>query len=108
MNKMLRHIAAIVLLATYLPMVMLSSLHVHHESADTNDNCLHCVGHYEAQHHHHSDCQYCNFLSLNYLSQDHGQRTTLQPSHATFATHESAPINGSHHGVALLRAPPEA
>ena len=36
MNRFLRHIAPFILLASYLPMVVLSSLHVHHETIDAN------------------------------------------------------------------------
>ena len=85
----------------------MSSLHVHHDTVDTHDDCLKCVGHFEKQHHHQQDCQYCNFLSLEYFSQASVQSTV--PLHATnFCSADIATrTEMSHYGVSLLRAPPE-
>lgn len=44
MNQLLRHIVTIILLASYLPMVIISSLHVHHETIDIPDDCRQCAG----------------------------------------------------------------
>ncbi len=107
-HRALRHIAPIVLLAAYLPMLVMSSLHVHHDTVDLHDDCLQCVGHFEAQHHHQSDCQYCHFLSLDYLSQAMGQSTILLPTAEMLLSSASNPTMLLHHGVAQLRAPPVA
>ena len=105
--RALQHATSILLLAIYLPTVIMSSLHVHHDTVDTHDDCLKCVGHFEKQHHHQQDCQYCNFLSLEYFSQASVQSTV--PLHAT--DYCSADIatrtEMSRYGVSLLRAPPE-
>lgn len=107
-HRTLRHIISILLLATYLPMVVLSSLHVHHDTIDLEDGCNRCAGHYEAQHHHHDDCQYCNFLSLLYLSQDAGETDAVLPE-GNFCPAEIAEMAAiGCHGVAMLRAPPVA
>ena len=106
MNRLLRHIAPIVLLATYLPMAVLSSLHIHHETSDTSDHCQQCVGHFETQHHHQSDCQYCNFLSLSCLVQDSERPTAILPETENIITLAISPVVQLRHGVAQLRAPP--
>ncbi|MBP5546633.1 MAG: hypothetical protein J6X59_05075 [Bacteroidales bacterium] len=72
-----RRIASWILLVAYLPLVVMSSLHVHHETVDTKDVCSHCAGHIEDQHHHESNCQYCHFLNLSYLGQQTGQSTPI-------------------------------
>ena len=67
-------------------MVVLSSLHVHHETIDAHDDCQQCVGHIEEAHHHDHDCLYCSFLSLNYLVQGDGQTMEIIPTAECFAT----------------------
>lgn len=106
MNRLLRHIAPIVLLATYLPMAVLSSLHIHHETSESSDHCRQCVGHFESQHHHQSDCQYCNFLSLTCLVQNSERPAVSLPETETIVTLAISPVVQLCHGVARLRAPP--
>ncbi len=106
MNRLLRHIAPIVLLASYLPMVVLSSLHVHHETIDVQDDCLQCVGHIETAHHHDHDCLFCNFLAQSYLAQDGGEPATILPATELISTPTPAMVSQLRLGVALLRAPP--
>lgn len=108
MNRLLRHIASFLLLASYLPMVMLSSLHVHHETIDAHDDCQQCVGHIEEVHHHDHDCLFCNFLVQNYLVQDEGKTAVLFPSAERISVPTVAVVKQLHHGVAQLRAPPTA
>lgn len=103
-----RHIASIVLLATYLPTVMLSSVHVHHETQDTHDDCLQCAGHIESHHHHEHDCLFCHFLSLNYLVQAAGQSRTILPTTDRCPAFVAEQVTTTSHGVSLLRAPPTA
>ena len=108
MNRLLRHIVSIVLLAIYLPMIVLSSLHVHHDTIDAHDDCQQCVGHVEEAHHHDHDCLYCNFLSLDCMVQDEGQTVDLLPVTKCIATPTPTAVLQFHHGVARLRAPPAA
>lgn len=104
--RTLRHIASILLLAAYLPMVMLSSLHVHHDTVDTHDNCLQCAGHFESHHHHQHDCPYCNLLAQYYFGQQPAQYGTFSPS----AERELPATAGTPCtqcvGEVMLRAPP--
>ena len=108
MNRLLRYIAPFVLLASYLPMAVLSSLHVHHDTIDAHDDCLQCVGHIEEAHHHDHDCFYCTFLGLNYLVQDKGKRVALFPATERIFTPTPTVVPQLRHGVTQLRAPPTA
>lgn len=108
MNRLLRHIAPIVLLATYLPMVVLSSLHVHHETIDVHDDCQQCVGHIETAHHHDHDCLFCNFLAQSYLVEDGGQTATILPAAERISLPTPTMVPQLRLGVAQLRAPPVA
>ncbi len=102
------HIASWLLLAAYLPMLLASSLHVHHETIDLKDNCGECAGHIEVQHHHKFDCQYCNFLNLDYWGKDSSQSDLILPTTSTPAPLvETSPVLTQHEGV-KLRAPPAA
>ena len=106
MKRFLRHIAPYVLLATYLPMVLLSSQHVHHDTKDTLDACGRCVGHIESYHHHDNDCLYCHILGQTYLGEN------VVPSDVVLPTSDSCPteimdrVATTTYGVAQLRAPP--
>lgn len=106
MNRFLRHIAPFVLLASYLPITVSSSLHVHHATIDAHDDCLQCVGHFETAHHHDHDCLFCIFLGLNYLLQDKGLSAAILPSTDRIPTPKTAMLSQFHYGVAQLRAPP--
>lgn len=106
MNRILRHIAPFVLLASYLPMAALSSFHVHHETIDAPDDCLQCVGHIETAHHHDHDCLFCTFLSLNYLISDQGQPAAILSVTEQISTPAPTRVLQFHYGVSQLRAPP--
>ena len=105
MNWM-RRIASWTLLVAYMPLVVLSSLHVHHETVDMHDDCMQCVGHIEEQHNHQCDCQYCHVLSQSYLGQADGQTVVLLPVTERLTLMACEPAVQLHYGVSLLRAPP--
>lgn len=108
MSRSLRHIASILLLATYLPMVMLSSLHVHHDTVDVHDNCLQCAGHIDNRHHHQHDCPYCNLMNQQYVGQPLSQpHATLSAAERVFCF-DTTCVAARDLGVAMLRAPPLA
>ncbi|MBR5988756.1 MAG: hypothetical protein IK003_04420 [Prevotella sp.] len=70
---MKRYIASWILLAAFLPMVVLSSLHIHETTQTTDTECAacvhhHCGGHmtqYDGQMH---QCVLCQFLTLSMLA----------------------------------------
>ncbi|MBP5515454.1 MAG: hypothetical protein J6X86_00760 [Bacteroidales bacterium] len=107
-HRAFRHIASIVLLAAYLPMLVASSLHIHHQSDETvdSDNYLQCTGHFEIQHHHNCDCQYCHFLGLNYLCQTAEESSLFIPDVESVSIPAPSQHVQTRQGVALLRAPP--
>jgi len=107
MKHLQRNIASIILLASYLPTVTLSSLHVHHETIDAHDDCQQCVGHIETAHHHDHDCPYCIFLSLNYIVQ---QTFRIVPLWEPATEPQLADVTNISYcyGTSLLRAPPVA
>ena len=108
MNRLLRNIAPYVLLASYLPMVLLSSLHTHHDTIDTRDDCGQCAGHIDNAHHHDHDCPYCTFLNLNCIVQDGAARASIHPATGHIAVPTPATMPQTVYGVASLRAPPVA
>ncbi|MBP5528302.1 MAG: hypothetical protein J6X79_07635 [Bacteroidales bacterium] len=101
-----RRIASWMLLAAYLPLVLLSSVHIHHETVDLHDNCLQCAGHFEVQHNHQCDCQYCHLLSQSYLGQDTEPLVVHIPVADSRPTEIVEKAEVFRHGVCLLRAPP--
>lgn len=104
----LRHIASVTLLAVYLPMVVLSSAHVHHETRDEHESCRQCVGHIEPRHHHEHDCPYCTFIGEEYLGQPSEQSKNILPFAGEIPPSIEGSSEGCCHGVAMLRAPPTA
>jgi hypothetical protein len=69
-----RHISAVVLLAIYLSVLLLSSVHLHPETALGMDACEQCVhhlphgGHLSAGNGTAHDCLLCQFLSISYVA----------------------------------------
>lgn len=70
----IRHIASWILLAVFVPMLLLSSLHVHEEAASLWDtectDCVHhcCHGHLSQAVSWVHDCVTCQFLTLTMLT----------------------------------------
>jgi hypothetical protein len=108
MARTLRHIAPIILLASYLLGVIPTSLHVHHDTVDAHDDCRQCFGHFEKHHHHQSDCPYCHFLGQDYFGQAWGQASLLFPTADRYPITTEEKAAETCHGVAMLRAPPMA
>ena len=67
-----RNIAAWVLLSVFVPMMMLSAVHIHKPAADETTSCAECAhhvnhpGHFTSAVEHLDDCVLCQFLSLVY------------------------------------------
>ena len=70
--KMKRRISAWLLLSVFLPMLLISSLHIHEEAPVSND-CYECVNHIPHQGHlslntiHLNDCVLCQLATLPFL-----------------------------------------
>lgn len=68
-----RHIASWMLLAVFVPMLVLSSLHVHERHDATDKECAECVAHHCHGHIGQADtsfdaCVLCQFLSLTFVA----------------------------------------
>lgn len=68
-----RRIAALLLLSVFLPMLVLSSLHVH-EGISAEGNCVECMnhiphaGHISLNLNHSHDCVLCQFVTQPFLT----------------------------------------
>lgn len=107
-HRNLRHIATYVLLMAYVPMMIASSIHIHHDTVDAPDNCGRCSGHVERQHQHQPDCQCCHFFHLHYMVPPFMRLATPPLPVATIATPAQPLLVAVGHGIAPLRAPPAA
>lgn len=70
--KTRRSISAYVLLAVFLPMLVLSSLHIHESAGSAETSCMECLhnqcgGHLTQMKTHTLDCVLCQFLTLPLL-----------------------------------------
>ena len=68
-----RHIASWLLLAVFVPMLLLSSVHIHETGETIATECADCVhhschGHMTATPHWAHDCVLCQFLTLTMLA----------------------------------------
>ena len=68
-----RHIASWILLAVFVPMLVMSSLHLHHSQTDITDSCSECVHHHCHGHLLQTDtdthnCVMCHFLTIPFVA----------------------------------------
>ena len=106
-----RHIAAWVLLAVYLPMLLISSLHVHETAEYGETTCAECVHH---QCHGHlsqlSDgmhqCVLCQILTLSYLSAGIGAWLCYRSARKAVYILPCRELCQRDTGFISLRAPP--
>ena len=108
---MKRQIAAFVMLAVFLPILLLSSLHVHEstENAEvTHVDCLHnhCGGHLTQTTVHMDDCVLCQFLTLTMLT---AAAMAVMLFIHVYKKYHAQPWCGHHAaccGVIVTRGPP--
>lgn len=111
MKRNKRHISAWILLAVFVPMLILSSLHVHHGSLTAEKECAECVHHHcnghitqgtETIHH----CVLCQFLSITFYAA--AIAAVLFYSHTAKTTYARKQCNLrlACRGFISLRAPP--
>jgi hypothetical protein len=111
-ETMKRHISSVVLLAVFLPMLILSSIHVHHSVHQQEKECEECVhhiphsGHIGVQTTCSFDCVLCQFLSLPFLMAAAVIFTARHHcSTISFSTKKQHTAKGTE-GIICLRAPP--
>lgn len=106
-----RHIASWVLLAVYLPMLLLSSLHIHRIKRFYEVECAACVQHQchghlvqlsEGMH----QCVLCQILTLTYVATTESVLHCYHPQQkAVYACYRQTPCL-TYTGFTSLRAPP--
>ncbi len=106
-----RHIASWLLLAVFVPVVVLSSLHIHKPAAGQPEACVECVHHHCGGHIGVSTvavhaCVLCQFLTLPMLVAAECRVLPFVPrcKRICMAWHRGTTAAGS--GVVGLRAPP--
>lgn len=108
-----RHISAWLLLSVYLPMLLLSSLHIHDAGQEGEATCHECVQH---QCHGHlsqfsgdlHQCVLCQILTLSFVATAVGMMLLSLPRRSMlYAAFSQAPCFRSCHSV-RLRGPPAA
>jgi hypothetical protein len=107
-----RHIASVVLLAVFLPMLLLSSLHVHPEAHLEDGDCKECVHHVPHAGHFTSgtscsfDCVLCQFLSLPFLMAPMVAFKAKHFIHTTSLCRLEQSVASGVRGLVFGRAPP--
>ena len=105
-----RYIASWILLAVFLPMLVLSSLHVHHVEAD-DASCTACVQHQchghlsqlsDSMHH----CVLCQFLTLSFITTGLLAVVYYKKVNRIHFAQLQSDIHFEEYGIPQLRAPP--
>ncbi len=110
-TKMKRHIASWILLAVFLPMLILSSVHIHHNAPASEELCSHCVQHHCNGHlgqlttSTHS-CVICQFLTLSFVAAVATAAVFYKPTYHLPSVHRHHAVCYGVCGVISLRAPP--
>jgi len=108
---MKRHIASWVLLAVFLPMLIVSSLHTHQTSQAVDEVCAGCVKHQCHGHLSQIDttihqCVLCHFLTLTFVSAAVAVVVCYRPKRFGFLAQRRQTVRLACCGVISLRAPP--
>ena len=109
--KSRRHIASWMLLAVFVPMLLLSSLHIHVSANIAQDNCSECVHH---QCHGHLGeltttmhaCVLCQFLTLSFMAAAVFAIVYYNKVFKFHLAQRRRDIRSDSCGIPQLRAPP--
>lgn len=106
-----RQIASWVLLAVYVPMVLVSSLHIHKVdvSAETTYlKCVHhrCSGHLAQMPTTMHQCVLCQFLALTFVAVGAVSLLVLRKVVSVSIDVRRRKVSVAHSGIVTLRAPP--
>ena len=106
-----RQIASLVLLAVFLPMLILSSVHVHDSSSLFEETCHECVHHH--CHGHLGEltttlhaCVLCQFLTLSFVATGFLTVVYYKKVYRILYAQHQCEIHTDACGIPLLRAPP--
>jgi hypothetical protein len=107
-----RHIASWLLLAVFVPMLILSSLHVHERSVAAPEkecvDCVHhsCHGHLTQMASWTHDCVLCQFLSLTFVAFGVACLIIINKVVSLRRDAQRCNVNIAYCGIVGLRAPP--
>ena len=107
-----RYYSSLVLLAVFLPMLLLASFHVHPEAQIEGDYCKECVhhlphaGHFSSQTFCSFDCVLCQFLTLPFLLAPAVVFTAKKLRYAAPLFQTEQGVLAGVRGAVLGRAPP--
>lgn len=112
-NSYKRQTAAWILMAVFIPMLFLASLHRHDTVEQSQEEvcyaCLHHIhhdAHLNTMVHHTGDCVLCHFLSLPFLATAVLAIATPYYIIRTATTAPASHLSSFRHGVPSLRGPP--
>jgi len=110
-----RQTTAWILIAVFIPMLFLASLHRHIPvEPGTEDTCYACLhhihhnAHLNTLAHHTGDCVLCHFLSLPFLATATLAIATPYYTFFTATTVPASTLSSFRHGVPTLRGPPSS
>ncbi|MBO4215954.1 MAG: hypothetical protein J5888_06470 [Bacteroidaceae bacterium] len=107
-----RYYSSLVLLAVFLPMLVLSSIHVHPETHLEEGSCQECVhhlphaGHFGSQTFCAFDCVLCQFLTLPFLVAPMVVFVAKDFTHIAPLCPEKQSVVSRERSFVFLRAPP--
>ena len=109
--KTKRHIASWALLAVFVPMLLLSSLHVHHQAEASEQACAECVHHQCSGHltqlvttiH---QCVLCQFITLPFIALTAATLIIYNKVYSVRIDARRHHVLMVHPGIVGLRAPP--
>ena len=107
-----RHIASWLLLAVFVPMLLMTSLHVHEDSMGTAEtectDCVHncCHGHLTQMASWTHDCVLCQFLTLSFVAVACVSLIAALKSVNSRINAQQCHVSVAYHGIVGLRAPP--
>ena len=107
-----RHITSWLLLAVFVPMLLLSSLHVHESGVGTAEtectDCVHnsCHGHLTQMASWTHDCVLCQFLSLTFVAFGVACLIIINKVVTLIIDAQRRNVSVAHVGIVGLRAPP--
>ena len=106
-----RNIASWMLLAVFVPMLLLSSLHIHNSSALTEEKCSECVQH--NCHGHLGEltttmhaCVLCQFLTMSFVSDTVFAVVLYNKVYRNQMAQRQCDVHLDVCGIPTLRAPP--
>ena len=100
------------MLAVFLPMLLLSVLHVHEGMYVEGDSCMECVNHIPHAGHlsinasHHDDCVLCQFTSLSFVEAVTVAVATVPVLHDVVFTPQPQHFLSAVGRISIPRAPP--